>query len=88
MIMFSGPPAAYKPNYSRYCFRYCFYCYFRRCFSPYTTRIDLAATAYTNSAATICINLAATYYLPPYYGAAKLSRLWSYRPPYYRVARS
>ena len=85
--MFSGPPVAYKLNYSRYYFRYCFRCYFRRCFSPYTTYIDLAATAYTNLAATICINLATTYYLPPYRGAAKSSRSWSYRPPYYRAAR-
>jgi hypothetical protein len=58
--MFSGPPAAYKPNYSRYYFRY----YFRRCFFPYTARINLAAT--------IRINPAATYYRPPYRGAARL----------------
>ena len=87
-ITFSGPPAAYKPNYSRYYFRYYFRCYFCRCFSPYTTRINLAATARTNLAATIYINLAATYYLLPYRGAAKSSRSWSYRPPYYGAARS
>jgi len=73
-MTFSGPPAAYKLNYSRYYFRY----YFRRCFFPYTARINLAAS--------ICINPATTYYYPPYCGAA---RLWSYyRLPYYGVARS
>ena len=86
--MFSRPPTAYKPNYSHYYFRYCFRYYFRRCFFPYTTYINLAATTYTNLATTIRINLAVTYYLPPYRGAAKLSRSWSYYPPYYRVARS
>jgi hypothetical protein len=73
-ITFSGPPAAYKLNYSRYCFRY----YFRRCFFPYTARINLAATIY--------INPAATYYCPPYCRAA---RSWFYYyPPYYGAARS
>ena len=85
---FSGPSAAYKPNYSHYCFRYCF-C---RCFFPYTTRIDLAATPYINLAATTRINLAVTthinlaYYSPPYRGAVRLQSY--YRPPYYRAARS
>jgi hypothetical protein len=58
--IFSGPSAAYKPDY-RCCFRYfrCFY-YFRRCFSlhsppPYTARTDLAATCYS----------------PPYYGPVR-----------------
>ena len=61
---FSGPSAAYKPNwsyyYSRYCSRYCFRRYFRRCFSlyfppPYTPQI----------------NPAATHHSPPYRRAAR-----------------
>ena len=69
---FSGPSAAYKLNYSRYCFRYYFHYYFRYCFryyfrhyfSPYTPYIDLATTAR--------INLAVACHSPPYRGAARL----------------
>jgi hypothetical protein len=68
-MTFSGPSAAYKLNYSRYYFRYCFR---RRCSSPYTTRINLAATTRVNLAATPRINPAATYYSPPYCRAARL----------------
>ena len=95
----SGPFAAYKPNYSRYCFRY----YFCRRPSSYTARInpaaaayidsaatayvDSAAAAYVNPAATAYIDLAATYYRPPYRRAAR-SWPYYYRPPYYGAARS
>ena len=73
---FSGPSAAYKPNYSRRYLRCRFSLYFPL---PYTARINPATTAR--------INLATTYYSPPYRGAA---RLWSYyyHPPYYGAARS
>ena len=79
----SGPFAAYKPNYSRYCFHY----YFCRRPSSYTARINPAAAAYINSAAAAYINPAATAYGPSYCRAAR-SWPYYYRPPYYRAARS
>ena len=64
LTTFSGPSAAYKRNYSRYCLRHYF--------SPYTARIDPAATTRINPAATTSINPVATCYCPPYCGAARL----------------
>jgi len=64
LATFNGLSAVYKPNYSHYCFR--------RCFFPYTTYINSAATAYINLAATAYINLAVNCYGPPYRGATRL----------------
>jgi hypothetical protein len=72
-MAFSGSSAAYKLNYTFYCyfryyFRRCFHRYFRRYFflyfpPSYTPRVNLAAIA--------CINIATACYSPPYYGPVR-----------------